>query len=245
MKKNWKKSSSYWIKLKRTDLGKTTLVFRILLFMLAGFMLASITPIYAQEIISADTTHIVLSDSIKTKSTSIPHQKWMPDPNRALWLALVIPGGGQIYNRKYWKLPIVYGGFVGCAYALSWNNMMFKDYSQAYLDIMDNDENTKSYENFLPYGTKITEANKNRYQTILKKKKDYFRKYRDMSVFAFGAVYLLSVIDAYVDANLSSFEINDDLSLRIEPAVLTNLPEKHCYLNKAASAYGLQCSIKF
>ena len=49
---------------------------------------------------------------------------WTPNPNRALWLALVIPGGGQIYNRKYWKLPIFYGGMMGCIYALTWNNMM-------------------------------------------------------------------------------------------------------------------------
>ena len=48
---------------------------------------------------------------------------WKPDPKRAMWLALVLPGAGQIYNRKYWKLPIIYGGFVGCAYAMRWNNM--------------------------------------------------------------------------------------------------------------------------
>ncbi len=56
---------------------------------------------------------------------------WKPEPKRALWLALVLPGAGQIYNRKYWKLPIFYGGFVGCAYALRWNNMMYRDYSRA------------------------------------------------------------------------------------------------------------------
>lgn len=220
--------------------------YRIILFVLVGFLSASICPSYSQEIIGGDTTHIVLSDSIKAKvSKAVTNYKWMPDPKRALWLALVIPGGGQIYNRKYWKLPIVYGGFVGCAYALSFNNMMYKDYSQAYLDIMDDDENTKSYENFLPYGVTVDSSNRNRFETILKRRKDYYRKYRDMSVFAFGAVYLLSVIDAYVDANLSSFEINDDLSLRIEPAILNNSLEQRCYPSRANSAYGIQCSFKF
>ena len=57
---------------------------------------------------------------------------WKPNAKKAMWLALVIPGAGQIYNRKYWKLPIIYGGFVGCAYAMRWNNMMYRDYSQAY-----------------------------------------------------------------------------------------------------------------
>ena len=76
-----------------------------------------------------DTT-VTLSKKPKRDWTT-----WKPNPQRALWLALVIPGGGQIYNRKYWKLPIVYGGFLGCIYALTWNNMMYKDYSQAFLDI--------------------------------------------------------------------------------------------------------------
>ena len=81
---------------------------------------------------------------------------WRPDPKRAMWLALVIPGGGQIYNRKYWKLPIFYGVFIGCIYALNWNSMMYKDYQQAYLDIMDSDPNTNSFNKFLHLGRQIT-----------------------------------------------------------------------------------------
>ena len=69
---------------------------------------------------------------------------WRPDTKRAMWLALVLPGAGQIYNRKYWKLPFIYGGFVGCTYAITWNNQMYHDYSQAYMDIMDDDPNTQS-----------------------------------------------------------------------------------------------------
>ena len=67
-------------------------------------------------------------------------QNFNPVPAKAVWFAALFPGGGQIYNRKYWKLPIVYGGFVGCAYAMRWNNQMYSDYSQAYLDIMDDDD---------------------------------------------------------------------------------------------------------
>lgn len=140
-----------------------------------------------------------------TKQVKVPRDwsTWKPNPQRALWLALVLPGAGQIYNRKYWKLPIFYGGFMGCIYALTWNNMMYKDYSQAYLDIMDNDPNTASYNKFLHLGVKITDANKKRYEELFKGRKDKYRRWRDMSIFVMIGVYALSVIDAYVDAELS------------------------------------------
>ena len=108
---------------------------------------------------------------------------WTPDPKRALWLALVIPGGGQIYNRKYWKLPIFYGGMMGCVYALTWNNMMYRDYSQAYLDIMDSDPATQSYNKFLHLGAQITSQNEERYKKLFKSRKDKYRRWRDMSMF--------------------------------------------------------------
>ena len=147
---------------------------------------------------------------------------WKPDPKRAMWLAIVIPGAGQIYNRKYWKLPIVYGGFLGCAYAMRWNNQMYMDYSQAYLDIMDNDPSTKSYAQFLHLGTQITSANEDRYKQIFKSRKNKYRRWRDLSFFCMLGVYALSIVDAYVDASLSSFDISDDLTLQVEPAVIGN-----------------------
>ena len=147
---------------------------------------------------------------------------WHPNPKRALWLALVIPGAGQIYNRKYWKLPIVYGGFVGCAYAMRWNNQMYRDYSQAYMDLMDNDPNTDSYNSFMHLGTKIDESNITRYQELFKRRKDRFRRWRDLSFFCLIGVYALSVVDAYVDASLSEFDISDNLSLKVEPTIINN-----------------------
>ena len=98
------------------------------------------------------------NDSIQNSIPAPQEQKrWIPNSNRTVWLGLIIPGAGQIYNRKYWKLPLIYGGFVGCAYALTWNGQMYKDYSQAYQDIMSNNPNNKSYEDFLPTGTKIND----------------------------------------------------------------------------------------
>ena len=160
-----------------------------------------------------------------------------PDPTKATWLAIVIPGGGQIYNRKYWKLPIVYGGFVGCLYAYNWNNQMYKDYRQAFLDIMDADPNTKSYEGFFPSGYDF-QQNDEYLKNLFKKRKDRYRRWRDMSVFACVGVYLVSIVDAYVDAHLSSFDISEDINLSIQPDVQPINTQGNSY-------YGLNCNISF
>lgn len=155
------------------------------------------------------------ADKKRLKEQSKP-KVFNPDPQRALWLSLVIPGGGQIYNRKYWKLPIFYGGFIGCMYAFTWNQQMYLDYSQAYLDIMDDNPDTNSYITMFPSSYDI-ENNKSRFQTIFKNRKDMYRRWRDLSTFCFIGVYALSIIDAYVDAHLSVFDISPDLSLRWGP----------------------------
>ena len=165
---------------------------------------------------------------------------WRPDPQRALWLALVVPGGGQIYNRKFWKLPLIYGGFMGCFYALSWNNTMYRDYAQAYIDIMDDDPNTRSYENFIPLSYDVN-ANLERLQTLFKKKKDYYRRYRDLSIFCAIGVYALSIIDAYVDAELSSFDISKDLSMKVKPSVIND----RATASYNGNSYGIKCAITF
>jgi len=181
-------------------------------------------------------------DTAKPMKISKDWSTWCPNPQRALWLALVIPGGGQIYNRKYWKLPLVYGGFIGCLYAMNWNNSQYKDYSQAYLDIMDDDPGTASYNKFLHLGMQITPDNEERYKEIFRKRKDKFRRWRDLSFFVLCGVYALSVIDAYVDAELSVFDISKDLSLKVEPTFLDNHSSRNP-LN--SSSIGLQCSLNF
>ena len=130
-----------------------------------------------------DTISFSLVDTLPVKKQKRDWKTWRPNPKKALWLAIVIPGAGQIYNRKYWKLPIVYGGFVGCAYAMRWNNMMYKDYSQAYIDLTDDDPNTKSYERFQQFSNRITDANIQRYQELFKNRKNRFRRWRDLSFF--------------------------------------------------------------
>mgnify|MGYP000006096541 FL=1 len=184
-----------------------------------------------------------LGDSIGAQDQkyikNLKKKKFTPNPQRALWLALVCPGAGQIYNRKYWKLPILYGGLLGCTYAFLWNQQMYKDYSQAYLDIMDNDPNTKSYLDLLPPNYDIT-GKEDQFKKIFKNKKDFYRRYRDLSIFSFIGVYLLSVVDAYVDAQLSVFDISKDLSLHIVPAVISNTQNF-----RTQSTFGVGCSLSF
>ena len=176
----------------------------------------------------------VPADSLKKE---INQKIWVPNPTKATWLALVIPGGGQIYNRKYWKLPIFYGGFAGCAYALTWNSKMYKDYSTAYKDAMNGNMQSSSITDLLPPGYKISET---QLKELLRKRKDTYRRYRDLSIFAFIGVYLLSVIDAYVDAELSNFDITPDLSMKVEPAVIDNRIN-----NSSNRSVGLQCCFRF
>ena len=185
-----------------------------------------------------DTAILAMKTDSMQRTAPLPKQRFIPNSNKALWLAMVFPGAGQIYNRKYWKLPIVYGGFVGCAYALNWNNKMYKDYSQAYLDIMDDDPNTKSFQDFLPPSYDIS-GEEERFKEIFKKRKDAYRRQRDLSIFCIIGVYLLSIIDAYVDAELSDFDITKDIGLKVEPAVFNDSK------NMKFNSVGLQCSLKF
>ena len=162
---------------------------------------------------------------------------WEPDPRKAVWLSLLIPGGGQIYNHKYWKLPIVYGGFVGCIYALTWNQSTYTDYQNAYVDIMDDDPNTKSYEDFLPPHYEIDTSMMDWLKEVFRQRKDKYRRYRDLSIFAFMGMYLVATIDAYVDAELSHFDISPNLSMTVEPNLMID--------HRGAPTAGFSLAFKF
>ncbi len=205
----------------------------------------TLMPADGDSIVVPDAAFRLTGDSLTAAQAQIDAH-WMPDPKKALWYAIVFPGGGQIYNRKYWKLPLFYGGFLGCAYAINWNNTMYRDYSQAYIDIMDDDPNTKSYENFLPPSFDVS-ANTSRLQSLFKRKKDFYRRYRDLSIFCVIGVYALSIIDAYVDAELSSFDISRSLSMKVRPSILNDNHQSIALGGSSlmSNSYGVQCSIAF
>lgn len=196
----------------------------------------------AEKAINPSGTLVFAGTGETAKKIKRDWNTWRPDAKQAMWLAVVLPGAGQIYNRKYWKLPIVYGGFVGCYYAMRWNNQMYHDYSQAYIDLMDNDPQSQSYNQFLHLGNKIDASNIERYKELFRKRKDRYRRWRDLSFFTLIGVYALSVIDAYVDASLSEFDISDDLTLRIEPAVVNSNMNRNPL---ASGGLGIHCSLNF
>ncbi len=143
-----------------------------------------------------------------------------PDPTRAVWLSALFPGLGQIYNRRYWKLPIIVAGYMGLGYGTSWNARMYQDYQRAYSDIMDDDPDTKSYLDFFPPTVDESTLDKNWLTQTLKSRKDYYRRNRDLCIICCVGLYLLAMVDAYVDASLTHFEVSDDISLDIAPSIM-------------------------
>jgi len=166
----------------------------------------------------------VANDSIKTP---VPVESPKISPKKASIYAALFPGLGQIYNRKYWKLPIVYGGYVGLIYIFGWNNNNYNDYAQAYRTIApysgtaDMPAADKQFLTDFIKNPSINLDNPSHFSyavTSLKGGKDFFRRNRDLTIIAIAALHILSIIDASVDANLFDFDISNDLTLKVQPA---------------------------
>lgn len=151
-----------------------------------------------------------------------------PNAQRAVWLGAILPGAGQIYNQSYWKLPIVYGAFMGCGYAIGFNNTRYSSYKQAYRDILTDEvlstDPLRSYNAILPEGYTVDRmGGRATYTQTLQRYQNNFRRYRDLSIVATVVVYALSLVDAFVDAQLFDFDISPDLSLQIEPQIYQDI----------------------
>ena len=135
-------------------------------------------------------------------SLSISSQKIQKDksPKKASIYSAVIPGAGQIYTKKYWKVPIIYGGLVTSAYFINDNNNQYKEYREAALLSYETGEDQLGY----TYSELIT-------------LKDHYKRNREISYFSFVGVYILNIIDASVNAHLFHFDVSDDISLNIRP----------------------------
>jgi len=257
MTTNWKKSWVFLIpfekidvKNRKTDLKRYSVIFAVffVFFFCSGQRMfgqetedmLNLSPDHLETQVIDTAKTVFLSDNILFADTLVgPVPAFMPDPGKATWYALVCPGLGQIYNRSYWKVPILYGGIATLGYLIIWNGRMYNDYGNAYHDIMDNDPFTNSYE---PIFYNMPSSDLGWKQNTLRRKRDFYRRNRDMSIFGMAALYIASVIDAFVDAQLYNFSVSEDLSFQVEP-VINNFFDLQGAPN--LNMLGFKCTINF
>ncbi|WP_350215763.1 DUF5683 domain-containing protein [Ekhidna sp.] len=128
------------------------------------------------------------------------------DPQRAALLSAVFPGMGQVYNKQYWKVPIVLAGVITFAHFIDYNNKVYHSLRNAALITARDPESN-------PFKSIVTTEN------ALIRNRDVFRRNRDMLIIVGSAFYILQIVDAHVSAHLEEFKVNDKLALGIEPSI--------------------------
>ncbi|MBD8487549.1 hypothetical protein IFO69_02200 [Echinicola sp. CAU 1574] len=159
-----------------------------------------------------------------TAQKEIVLKKEAKDPKKATLLSAILPGAGQVYNEKAWKVPLIYGGIITNLYFVEFNNRRYQLFKEALEIYRDDDEST---DNIFP----------NLNEDGLIRNVDYWRRNRDACYLIFGAIYALNIVDALVDAHLSGFDVSDDLTLKLEPSVES--------LYASGNSIGLSLKLKF
>lgn len=168
----------------------------------------------SDTIISGDTVAVITTNTPTkdTNKTVVTIKKGVyHSPKKAALLSAILPGAGQVYNKKYWKLPIIYAGAAGLAYSFQFNHSRYIKYRDAYKFRIDNDASTTD-----DYIGVYSDDNLNTLQK-------YYHRYRDLTVIGFAALYALNIIDASVDAHLFTFDVSDDLSMKIQPTLINTV----------------------
>lgn len=153
-------------------------------------------------------------------------------PHKATFYSCVLPGLGQIYNNKYWKVPIIYAGLGGLIYYTGYNNDVYQSYRDKYNEKLIYQDNPVGDD---PYPNRTAES--------LANSMDIWRRYRDLCVIGIGILYVANIIDADVDAHLFDYDISEDLSMRLEPVIMPALNQITVRTNDVP--VGLRCSIRF
>lgn len=180
---------------------------------------------------------LIETDSTKTEVVSKKNTE-VHSPKKASIYSAILPGLGQAYNKKYWKIPIIYAGFGTLGYFIGWNNNFYQTYKQAYIDLTDGDESTNSHLDLdaSKYYDLNNPTDYNNFKTGLSKQQEYFRRNRDLLIISTLGFYGLNIIDASVDAHFFDFDITDDLSFNWQPAA--NLHDNQLL-------YGINCRFNF
>lgn len=146
---------------------------------------------------------------------------------KATTLSTICPGAGQIYNKSYWKVPIVLGGIATMGYVINFNNRGLERFKLAYDLVTDGDPNT------------IDEFNGRYTADYLKKLRDNYRRNRDLCIIITAGLYLLNIIDAHVDAHMKEYDISDDLSMNLEPTMVNMYTMRSGTVNGVGFAFKL------
>ncbi len=151
---------------------------------------------------------LALQDSAQVKKRRFLYRVFKedyPNPNKALYLSLAFPGGGQIYNKRWWKLPFVWGGYIGLIYAVDFNTKNYKLLKDAYLAELDGEPHPFS-------GTRLKADD-------LRRLRDQYDKSKQLSYIGLVALHLVQGAEAFVDCHLKTFDVSDDLSFRVKPSI--------------------------
>ncbi|MCQ2607062.1 MAG: DUF5683 domain-containing protein [Bacteroidales bacterium] len=180
---------------------------------------------------------LVTIDGLQTETKDSVEKKH--SPKTAAILSTILPGAGQIYNGSWWKAPILYAGFAGIGYGL----YFYQDYYKSFKTAYNNYRNPYLEQGLTPPSdTVLTVRGEAGYSPInVQQGRDFYRKYRDLCIFGIGALYILNILDSYVEAHLFEFDVSDDLSIQWQPTInYTAL----CRENKSMPA-GIRFSMQF
>lgn len=176
-------------------------------------------------------------DSTKIVEVDAAAQK-VHSPRKATIYSAILPGLGQAYNKKYWKIPLVYAGFGTIGYYIHWNNNNYNVLKIAYNDLTDGDDNTNSYLDLKPDWIDLDDQTLyNTFESGLSNQRDYYRRNRDLLIICIVGFYGLNIIDASVDAHFFDFDISDDLTFNWQPSVQRSYNRQNFY--------GVNCSFTF
>jgi hypothetical protein len=163
---------------------------------------------------SGDTLNVkrdtIASDKFQSSALKLPQVKH--SPRKAALMSTALPGLGQVYNKKYWKVPVIYIGLGALVYSFQSNQSKYVRYRDAYKYRIDSDPAT--VDNYIGIYSDDNLAN------LYK----YYHRYRDLSVIGIAAVYLLNIVDASVDAHLYNFDVSDNLTFNVRPTMIQTEP---------------------
>ena len=152
--------------------------------------------------------------------------RFKPETLKATMMAVSFPGLGQIYNRKIWKIPVVYAGFGALIYSAGFNSKNYTRYMKAYQDFTDNIPKTNSYISLIAadpstYDPVLHPSTYSYYKDAMLRMVDYYKRYRDLSYIGIAGWYLISILDANVDASLFNYDIGPDLNITFVPVQMS------------------------